>query len=310
MQKSIPSPLSKDFVPLHDGNAEGISPGRLWSLWDMLKINARGFYRTLLNVHAAQLLVEERKKDTDAYLAPIADQKLLDDLLRRAKLFQGHALNLGAPVTASLAEHHIWTIGSNTKPSQKELVEAYNNLIITLEHELSTIFLFAIEAEKKRYFEPKEPLFGPPFAAKFQTMGMFELDEAAKCLALGRPTAAVFHLMRLMEIGIRSVSRCLRIPDPLKPADRNWGNILREIKADIDAHSGNKPSKAWALPEDREFFESAYASLDAVRVAWRNTTMHVENKYTDDEAEHIFLATKGFMKKLASRMDEDGEPKA
>ena len=38
--------------------------------------------------------------------------------------------------------------------------------------------------------------------------------------------------------------------------------------------------------------------------------MHVENKYTDDEAKHIFIAVKGFMTKLASRMDEKGEPKA
>ena len=27
--------------------------------------------------------------------------------------------------------------------------------------------------------------------------------------------------------------------------------------------------------------------------------MHVENKYTDDEAEHIFVAVKGFIDKLA-----------
>lgn len=38
--------------------------------------------------------------------------------------------------------------------------------------------------------------------------------------------------------------------------------------------------------------------------------MHVEKKYTDDEAEHIFSAVKGFMKGLASRMDEDGFPLA
>src|SRR5271170_1621727 len=50
-------------------------------------------------------------------------------------------------------------------------------------------------------------------------------------------------------------------------------------------------------------------SLDAVRVAWRNTTMHVENKYTQEEAENIFIAVKGFMKKLASRCDENGDPK-
>jgi hypothetical protein len=39
--------------------------------------------------------------------------------------------------------------------------------------------------------------------------------------------------------------------------------------------------------------------------------MHIGGKkYTDDEAEHIFLAVKGFMKILASRVDENGEPKA
>jgi hypothetical protein len=57
-------------------------------------------------------------------------------------------------------------------------------------------------------------------------------------------------------------------------------------------------------------FSEVYASLDAVRVAWRNTTMHVENKYTDDEAEHIFIAVRGFLKKLSSRMDETGQPLA
>jgi hypothetical protein len=38
--------------------------------------------------------------------------------------------------------------------------------------------------------------------------------------------------------------------------------------------------------------------------------MHVENKYTTDEAEHIFVAVRGFMKKIASRMDENGQPVA
>ena len=38
--------------------------------------------------------------------------------------------------------------------------------------------------------------------------------------------------------------------------------------------------------------------------------MHVENKYTDAEAEHLFVAVKGLMTKLASRMDEGGLPLA
>ena len=61
---------------------------------------------------------------------------------------------------------------------------------------------------------------------------------------------------------------------------------------------------------DGALFEDLRASLEAVRNPWRNATMHIEKKYTDDEAEHIFVAVKGFMKKLASRCDEMGEPKA
>jgi len=116
--------------------------------------------------------------------------------------------------------------------------------------------------------------------------------------------------MRLMEIGIRTIARCLGIPDPTKTAERNWGIVLRAIKGGLDAHGGQQPSKVWSFAADKEFFEGAYASLDAVRVAWRNPTMHVENKYTDDEAEHIFVAVRGFMAKLASRCDENGDPKA
>jgi hypothetical protein len=115
--------------------------------------------------------------------------------------------------------------------------------------------------------------------------------------------------MRAMEIGIRAVAACIGIPDPTKAAERNWGKVLENIKKEVERRSTTKPTAAWN-GGDRAFFEDVYVSLDAVRVAWRNTTMHVETKYTDDEAEHIFVAVKGFMKKLARRMDEDGEPKA
>jgi hypothetical protein len=58
------------------------------------------------------------------------------------------------------------------------------------------------------------------------------------------------------------------------------------------------------------FFESLHASIDAVKNPWRNATMHVERVYTEEDAEHIFIAIKGFIKSLASRCDENGEPKA
>jgi hypothetical protein len=175
-----------------------------------------------------------------------------------------------------------------------------------------TILSHVVSAGYKgsRIFCSKRPHFGSEVPVKFQSIAAFEIDEAAKCLALGRSTASVFHQMRIMEVGLRTVARCLGIPDPITGNDRNWWSILKKIKGDLDLRAGKNQTKTWTLPGDKEFFESVYASLDAVRVAWRNTTMHVENKYTGEEAEHIFAATRGFMMKLASRCDENGDPKA
>jgi len=55
--------------------------------------------------------------------------------------------------------------------------------------------LWLSPSEVDRY-EPRTPLFGSNFQTKFSSGGTFELDEAAKCLALGRATASVFHLSR------------------------------------------------------------------------------------------------------------------
>jgi len=74
-------------------------------------------------------------------------------------------------------------------------------------------------------------------------------------------TAAVFHLMRTAEIGVRAVARCLGIPDPLKPAGRNWGSILAAVKAEMARRNGVNPP-AWSLPDDRQFFDEAHTSLD------------------------------------------------
>lgn len=104
-------------------------------------------------------------------------------------------------------------------------------------------------------------------------------------------------------------SRLHRDTGPDEGSRAELGESPENIKKEVERRSTTKPTAAWN-GGDRAFFEDVYVSLDAVRVAWRNTTMHVETKYTDDEAEHIFVAVKGFMKKLARRMDEDGEPKA
>jgi hypothetical protein len=277
----------------------------------MLKFNAAAFYRVTINWRHIWTMLSARGLDQHKETADggvviefIDDPVALASMRGHARELQSSLLTLGTRQTSKSADRLIALVQGD-KFTNPELVGLLKEIDSRLRDELSDITVLTLSPKEQGYFEPAEALFGIDFETKFPS-GLFELDEAAKCMALGRGTSAVFHLMRLMEIGVRAVARSLQIPDPLKPVERNWGHILKKI---WDAIEQKWPTTATRMVGDGPTFEALYASLDAVKNPWRNATMHVENKYTDEEAEHIFVAVRGFMQKLASRMDEDGNPK-
>jgi len=283
----------------------------LWGLWDMMELKA-GAFISAANELAATVAYISGSNTLGAGLA-FDEKRQLDNeidrpwILERLGLLQEHLRSLGADV-AMLCAADAETIVSDPWATWGTAKDALSDLNNTLRRELSLKIILVSESQEANYYAPKEPLFGQNFADRFKERGAFELDEAAKSLALSRPTAAVFHLMRILEVGIGSLSSCLNIPSPIKPVERNWAVILKRIKEDgIDK---KWPTAADRMSGDGLLFEGLHASLDAVKNPWRNETMHVSGKYTDDEAKHIFVAVEGFMKKLSDRMDEGGEPKA
>jgi hypothetical protein len=278
----------------------------------MLELKAGAFYKAFSQLVGTSSWIEARSRPPSDRPNPVFHEDTeLDDVSReyitnRLKSLPGFLEVLGARVTTLTVQDAGEAVGlSYAKWGTAK--DAFKEITNTLRRELSLTTILVIEQNQQRYFAPREPLFGTEFADYFKADGVYELDEAAKRLALGRPTASVFHLMRLLEVGIRATSRCLQIPDPVKPAERNWAIILKAIWNEIEQRW---PTAADRMTGDGQLFEALYASLDAVKNPWRNECMHVEGKYTDDEAEHIFVAVRGFMKKLASRCGEDGLPLA
>ena len=213
----------------------------------------------------------------------------------------------GLHLSREQAERIVRTLRASRPKTDLEISAMLESFLERLIDECGNTAFVALSAKEKQYYLPSEPIFGSEVNAKFPKEGAFEIDEAAKCLGLARPTASVFHLMRTMEVGIKALSRCLNISDPIKPLERNWGKMLEKIRDEIKRRW---PNTADRVHGDGQFFESLYGLLEGVKNPWRNATMHVENKYTDDEAEHIFFAVRAFMRKLASRCDEDGQPLA
>jgi hypothetical protein len=277
----------------------------------MFQFNAAAFYKVTTTWRHIWTMLRERGDDQfdetpngGVIVTWVDDPIEIQSMQDHARELRSSLLTLGTRQTSKSADRLIGTVSAD-RFTYPELASLLREIDSRLRDELSDITVLTLSDKEQGYFAPAEPLFGKEFEVAFPS-ALFELDEASKCMALGRDTAAVFHLMRCMEIGIRTIAKSLGVPDPVKGSDRNWSEMLKKIKLAMERKL-NPPS--WNHG-DREIFESAYGSLDAVRVAWRNPTMHVDSKYTNDEAEHIFVAVRGFMKKLASRMDEQGHPLA
>jgi HEPN domain-containing protein len=132
-------------------------------------------------------------------------------------------------------------------------------------------------------------LFGESVAGLFPNV-VLDMEEAGSCFAVGRYTACVYHLQRVMEAGLRALGA------PIGESDNpSWDSILKKID--------NELKKDWKIR--KEFFKNneqkisdAAAMLRAVKVAWRNPTMHVEHIYDEEKASDVLGAVKGFMRSL------------
>ena len=157
----------------------------------------------------------------------------------------------------------------------------------------SRYFLF-IRASRLDYYQKPE-LFGPDVAVKFPN-AIDDIEEAGKCLALDRGTAAVMHLMRVLECGLKGLALLLGIP--YAPS---WESYLKQIQAKISADHQSKDAD-WK--RDEVFFRDISGDLMTIKQAWRNPTMHVGRKYSADEAEEIFRAVRTLMQHLATKIPD------
>ena len=236
---------------------------------------------------------------------PIADgwrQQLISDLESLLPITE----SLGLDVSSQYVEDSLKALAAGPRRGESGAMSRAANMIAnTIQIQTRKRLFFVLQSDSAKLFNAA-CAFGPPAKARFSD-ATWEMQESAKCLALSRPTAGAFHAIRCLEAGIRALSRSLAIPDPTRASDRNWGKTLKSLKDGIDTRWPGSTSR---MTGDGEFFDNAYAALAAMQNPWRNSTMHLDQKYTDDDAKHIFDVVTGFMLRIAARMDEEGEPKA
>jgi len=135
--------------------------------------------------------------------------------------------------------------------------------------------------------------FGADASLKFP-LAAEDIEAAGNCLVVGQPTACVFHLMRVMEIGVRALAKKLKVRS-IDPQVENWNVIGDHINKAIAA----LPSKTVKEKARKSDLAGASVHLNGVRIAQRNEVMHPKKTYTLEEARDVYQATRLFMRHLA-----------
>jgi hypothetical protein len=291
-------------------------PRQLVTWWDMLDFSAWNFFwcglrlqRIEMDCYMGSMVVPG---DTPIFAVPKpldddAREKAVESLERIEPEFSRIGLRITAATVRELIEDLKKPDGATTPTRQnfQWLIQQINVIQGLSKKEIEGKAFFYVPAERITFFpKMKNPhIFGNAVNVAFPNAAQ-DVCEAGVCLALDRGTGCVFHLMRILEIGLTALGAKFGV----SLAHANWAPAIEQIESKIrDMH---KDSVWKALPdckEQQEFYAQAASHFGILKDAWRNYTMHVRGFYTEEQAERIFENVKAFMQKLAERLSDDDE---
>lgn len=298
-------------------------PGELVSLWDMLRFNAQTFFMltSLLNrvefslenlkdqlfhgdnqasEQIQQILQGDDDDPNNVRIREIAQQvweKTYSDWKSILNGLEGHCHQLSLTSVIGQIERIRQEIEQNKQlrcfEKWVEFRNSFRSLSQRIEDELEyRLFIFITPGQAKLYEE--EHPFGTEISNKFLDL-VEDITEASKCLGFNRFTAAVFHLMRALEVVVQKFANRLNAAINL---EQPWGDILKPIDDEIAKLPGGRNATT-AEKEWKAKCSEIAAFLRHVKDGWRNTTMHPKRTYTEEEAKSIFEAVKVFVQSFA-----------
>jgi hypothetical protein len=211
-------------LPWSDG------PHRLWSLWDMIQA---------IGVELFRLSEQLRSLDDNlAQLGAMVGDRPLSETVRAG--FRSHYQGLQDSEVIKMFPY----VAARYERLMKELslpsitAAQMRNAVMEIKHrfedELGNIMFYHVT--HKTYYDVAG-IFGNEVYDKFPAM-QEDISEAGKCIAFDRPTAAVFHLMRVMDIGVQSFGTKLGVT---LANEMNWQKILDLVNKGIKSRDHRIP---------------------------------------------------------------------
>ena len=154
----------------------------------------------------------------------------------------------------------------------KELTAALEPVTPTLEAESQATWTFALREnrfELGKLLNQADKLLATGVLERASSVTQHDIHESAKCIALERPTAAAFHILRATEGQIKDLHKAYVANT--KNSVQMWGNMISELRT-------------CPGPPPAELLDH----LDSMRRHFRNPTQHPEKIYTVEESQDLF----------------------
>lgn len=190
--------------------------------------------------------------------------------------------------------------GATKKPKLRAKFDTLlSQFMLSLIVELEQQTYLALDQDAVRLFVPSEPLFGQAVLDRFPEAA-HDISSAGRCLALDEWTAVVFHLMRVLEIGLRDLARRLNIQFPNIDLEyQEWHVIIEKIEAEIKKVGAALPRRTHIKAETLEFYNRAAGQFWHFKDAWRNNVSHAHTSYDQRKAKEVYAAVESLMRQLA-----------
>src|SRR5580692_6501219 len=204
---------------------DGENSHGLVSLWDMLKFHASNFVKLMDSVTVLSTYILDR----DPQEADIPSPTFYQEVIQKFSELSAQLSDMGLMMSYKKSADIVGRLINGARIP--DLGQRLDELRSRVKDELDLVLILLIPSTDLKLYESSASEFGSDAVDKFETIRL-EVEEAGKCLALSRGTACVFHLMRIMEVGLRALGKSLNDPNLNPKTNPSWDAILR--KCDIE----------------------------------------------------------------------------
>jgi len=287
---------------------------RLWTLWELMKVfNVRGIAVVLNDlIEWGGTLHQVRRKHHHDQTFPLT---LPEDKLEQLKDIFETAEKLAAEAGFGSAKTKAALINIHLKRHLKQcdagsLSADVRNLYDMF---MADLWKCAVVQVAVRYadYVNNDRLFGDTVSNAFPH-AQEDIKEAGNCLAVDCGTAAVFHLMRAVEWGLRAFCAHLHVRgiprkrkggrSHLVPIEwSQWEQLLEAAQQKVDDKIGSMapgPRKQHA----QEFYYPLLREMRAFKDEFRNHVMHTRRSYTQSQAAGTCDHVRRFMELLSTQV--------